>query len=98
VIENPVITTAEAEGLRVRNEMDFVAGRGEFDAEFGSDDSGAAVCRITGDADAHCAALQSAGFDGSGGACLDWTFYERVKMQKVHEDARLLRQAKDTIR
>ena len=40
--------------------MDFVSGGGEFDAEFGGDDSGAAVGGIAGDADAHCAALQDA--------------------------------------
>ena len=37
--------------------MDFVAHGSQLDAEFGSDNAGAAVCGITGDADAHEAFL-----------------------------------------
>jgi len=37
----------------VADEMDVVAARGEFHAELGGDDAGAAVGGITGDADAH---------------------------------------------
>ncbi len=43
----------EAEGLGVGDEVDLVAAGGEFDAEFGGDDSAAAVGGITGDADLH---------------------------------------------
>lgn len=57
VIKDAVITPSEAEGLRVGDEMYFVTGSGEFDAELGRDYSGAAVSGIAGDADAHCAAL-----------------------------------------
>src|SRR5271156_2493945 len=45
--------TSETEGLRVGDEVDLVAAGGEFDAEFGGDDTAAAVGGITGDADLH---------------------------------------------
>jgi hypothetical protein len=37
--------------------MDFVAERGQLDAQLGSDDSGTAVCGVTSDSDAHEAFL-----------------------------------------
>ena len=47
------LAAGEAEGLRVGDEVDLVAAGGEFDAEFGGDNSAAAVGGITGDADLH---------------------------------------------
>ena len=47
------LAARESERLRVSDEVDVVAARGEFNAEFGSDDSAAAVGGITGDADLH---------------------------------------------
>src|SRR3954447_7870596 len=43
----------QADGLRVSDEMDFVATLSELDAEFRGNDAAAAVGGITGDADFH---------------------------------------------
>src|ERR1700733_1348701 len=53
--------TGEAERLGVGDEVDLVATGGEFDAEFGGDDSTAAVGGVTGDADLHRCPLLVAG-------------------------------------
>jgi hypothetical protein len=53
VVTDIGFSAGEAEGLRVGDEMDVVAASGELDAEFGGDDSGAAVGGIAGDADFH---------------------------------------------
>ena len=53
VIVDVVLAAVEAEGLRVGDEVDLVAARGEFDAELGGDDAAAAVGGIAGDADLH---------------------------------------------
>jgi hypothetical protein len=53
VIEDAVVAAGEAKGLRVGDEMDFVALGGELDSELSGDDAGAAVGGIAGDADAH---------------------------------------------
>jgi hypothetical protein len=42
-----------ADGRGVADEVDVVAARGEFLAEFGGDDAGAAVSGVAGDADFH---------------------------------------------
>jgi hypothetical protein len=47
------LAAGEAEGLRVGDEVDLVAARGELDAELGGDDAGAAVGGVAGDADLH---------------------------------------------
>jgi hypothetical protein len=59
VIEDAVVTSAQAERLRVGDEMDLVTRGGKFYSEFGGYNTGAAVRGITGDADAHAAALPS---------------------------------------
>jgi hypothetical protein len=43
----------QANGLRIRNEMNVVAAASKLKAELGGDDSAAAVGWITGDADLH---------------------------------------------
>jgi len=48
-----LLAAAEAEGLRVGDEVDLVASGGELDAELGGDDSAAAVGGIAGDSDLH---------------------------------------------
>jgi hypothetical protein len=53
VIEDAFVAAAEAEGLRVGDEVDLVAEGGQFDAEFRGHHAGAAVGGIAGDADAH---------------------------------------------
>jgi hypothetical protein len=35
VIKDPLVAAGQAEGLRVRDEVDFVAQRSQFDAKFG---------------------------------------------------------------
>ena len=53
VVVDVGFAAGEAEGLRVGDEVDLVAARGELDAELGGDDAGAAVGGIAGDADLH---------------------------------------------
>ena len=48
-----LLAPAEAEGLRIGDEVDLMAGGGQLDAELGSDDAAAAVGGIAGDADLH---------------------------------------------
>ena len=43
----------QADGIRVGDEVDFVAARGEFQPKLGGDDAAAAVGGIAGDADLH---------------------------------------------
>ena len=51
----------EADRVRVGDEVDVVAARGEFEAELGSDDPAAAVGGIAGDADSHVGRLRGRG-------------------------------------
>src|SRR5579863_7151507 len=51
----------EADGLRIRNEVDFVAALRQFQAEFGGDDTAAAIRRITGDSNFHVGSSPSRG-------------------------------------
>ncbi len=53
VIVNVGMGTAQPNGLRVRNEMNFVIAFRQFHPQFGRDHAAAAVGRITGDADFH---------------------------------------------
>jgi hypothetical protein len=53
VVEDAFVASAEPEGLRVGDEVDFVAHWREFNAEFGGHHAGAAVGGIAGDADTH---------------------------------------------
>jgi hypothetical protein len=59
VIKDAVVAAREPEGLRVGDEVDFVAGCGEFNAELGSDNSRASIGGVTGNANSHSAALLS---------------------------------------
>ena len=43
----------QADGLRIRDEMDLVSTLGKFEAELSGDNAAAAVGRITGDSDLH---------------------------------------------
>jgi hypothetical protein len=43
----------QADGLRIRDEMNFMAALRQFQAQFGGYDTTAAVRRITGDSDLH---------------------------------------------
>ncbi len=49
----PLARPGQADGHRVADEMDFVAARGELDAEFGGDDAGTAVRWVASDSDFH---------------------------------------------
>ncbi len=53
VVADVGFAAVEAEGLRVGDEVDLVAARGELDAELGGDNAGTAVGGIAGDADLH---------------------------------------------
>src|SRR5579859_3565368 len=57
VEEDVRVGEVHADRRRVADEMNVVAAGGKFLAEFGGDDAGAAISGITGDADAHGAAL-----------------------------------------
>src|SRR5580698_5790831 len=57
VVVNAVVASAEAEGLRVGNEMDLVPRSREFDAKFRGHHARAAIGGIAGDADAHAGAV-----------------------------------------
>ena len=59
VIVDVFFAAVEAEGLRVGDEVNFVAAGSELDAELGGDDAGAAVGGIAGDADLHSEVLGS---------------------------------------
>ena len=48
---------AEANGIRVGDEMDLVAAVGQLQAKLGGDDAAAAISRVTGDTDAHVASV-----------------------------------------
>ncbi len=48
-----LLAAAQAEGLRVGDEVDLVTGGRQLDAEFGSDDAAAAVRGIAGNSDLH---------------------------------------------
>ena len=61
VVADVGVAAGEAEGLRVGDEVDLVAARGELDAELGGNDAGAAVGGITGDADLHGSLYRFAG-------------------------------------
>ncbi len=50
---NVGLSAGETEGLRVGDEVNFMATCREFDSEFRGDDSTAAISRIAGDADLH---------------------------------------------
>ena len=62
MIEDAVVAPAEAEGLGVGDEMDFMTRGSEFDTEFSGHNPRAAISGITGDADAHTTALRLKGF------------------------------------
>jgi hypothetical protein len=51
------IAVLQADGLRVADEMDVVAARGEFHAKLGGDDAGTAIGGVARDADAHVRGL-----------------------------------------
>ena len=53
VILNAVVAPAQPEGLRIGDEVNLVAQRGQFDAQFRSHHARTAVGGITRDADAH---------------------------------------------
>ncbi len=57
-----VAVAVHADGRGVADEMDVVAARGEFHAEFCGHDAGAAVGRVTGDDDAHRFGLRAPSF------------------------------------
>jgi len=72
VVEDAFIASAEAEWLGIRDEVDFMAHGGEFNAEFGGHNAGTAVGGIASDADTHEAFfdwnLVRRGLDVGGGA------------------------------
>jgi len=51
---NVRVVEIHADGRGVADEVDVVAACGEFLAELGGDDAGAAIRGIAGDADFHC--------------------------------------------
>ena len=53
VIDDAVVPPAQPKGLRIRNEVDFVAPRGQFDAQLRGHHARTAVGGITSNADAH---------------------------------------------
>jgi hypothetical protein len=48
---NVGLAAVEPKGLRIRDEVDVVPAGGKLDAQLGGDDAGAAVRRVTGNAD-----------------------------------------------
>ena len=50
---NPGKARVEANRVRVGNEVDLMAARGEFEAKLRSDDAASSVGGVTGDADLH---------------------------------------------
>ena len=59
VIEDAVVAPAQAEWLRVGDEVDLVAESGQLDAQLRGDNAGASVGGITRDPDAHDAFLDA---------------------------------------
>src|SRR5262249_19035493 len=59
VVVNVELWFGKPDWLRIRDEMDLVAALGQFESEFGSDYSAAAVRGITGYADSHKVAART---------------------------------------
>src|SRR5262249_22512779 len=53
VVVDPGDVRIEADRVGIADEVDLVAARSQFQAQFRGDDSAAAVCGIAGDADLH---------------------------------------------
>jgi hypothetical protein len=66
-----------------------VAAGGEFHAEFGGDDAGAAVGGVAGDADAHCLFFEAPSF------CLRPLRYIKIKGDCLHLSDRKKHGSKD---
>ena len=78
-----LLAAAEAEGLRIGDEVDLMAGRRQLDTELGGDNAAAAVGGIAGDSDLHREPgyrVQVAGY--------------RIRMRKSRERTRVRNQVR----
>ena len=86
MVEDAGFASGEAKGLRVADEVNFVAEGGEFDAEFGGDYATAAVSGVTRNSDTHRSLDWTLVVDGKTLVKLNWVQDGVVQSESHHHN------------